>query len=64
MFRASSAHHQEVNVFNYTSMQPLVFSFCKSEIFGMCYHFVKKYVVMCGCIAMSFTITVSYSKII
>ena len=27
MFRASSAHPQEVNVFNYTSMYPLVFSF-------------------------------------
>jgi len=27
MFRASSAHPQEVNVVNYTCMQPLVFSF-------------------------------------
>jgi len=27
MFRASSAHPQEVNVFNCTCMQPLVFSF-------------------------------------
>jgi len=27
MFRASSAHSQEVNVFNYTRMQLLVFSF-------------------------------------
>jgi len=27
MFRASSAHSQEVNVVNYTCMQPLVFSF-------------------------------------
>jgi len=27
MFRASSAHPQEVNVINYTCMQPLVFSF-------------------------------------
>jgi len=27
MFRASSAHHQEVNVVNCTRMQPLVFSF-------------------------------------
>jgi len=26
MFRASSAHPQEVNVVNYTCMQPLVFS--------------------------------------
>jgi len=27
MLRASSAHPQEVNVVNYTCMQPLVFSF-------------------------------------
>jgi hypothetical protein len=27
MFRASSAHSQEVNIVNYTCMQPLVFSF-------------------------------------
>ena len=27
MFRASSAHPQEVNVVNYTCMQPPVFSF-------------------------------------
>ena len=27
MFRASFAHPQEVNVVNYTCMQPLVFSF-------------------------------------
>ena len=27
MFRASSAHPQEVNVVNYTCMHPLVFSF-------------------------------------
>jgi len=27
MFRASSAHPQEVNVVNYTCVQPLVFSF-------------------------------------
>jgi len=27
MFRASSAHPQEVNVVNYICMQPLVFSF-------------------------------------
>jgi len=32
MFRASSAHPQEFNVVNYTCMQPLVFSFCKSEL--------------------------------
>jgi len=61
MFWASSAHPQEVSVFNYTCMQALVFSFCTSEIFGMCYHFVKKYIVMCGCIAMSCTITVNVS---
>ena len=29
MFRASSAHLQEVNDVNCTCMQPLVFSFCK-----------------------------------
>ena len=32
MFRASSAHLQEVNNVNCTCMQPLVFSFCKSEL--------------------------------
>jgi len=32
MFRASSAHLQEVNDVNCTCMQPLVFSFCKSEL--------------------------------
>ena len=31
MFRVSSAHLQEVNDVNCTCMQPLVFSFCKSE---------------------------------
>jgi len=30
MFRASSAHLQEVNDVNCTCMLPLVFSFCKS----------------------------------
>ena len=32
MFRASSAHLQEVNDVNFTCMQPLIFSFCKSEL--------------------------------
>jgi hypothetical protein len=32
MFLASSAHLQEVNDVNCTCMQPLVFSFCKSEL--------------------------------
>ena len=38
MFQASSAHPQEVNVVNCTCMQPLVFSFCKSENTRGCIH--------------------------
>ena len=36
MFRASSARLQEVNDVNCTCMQPLVFSFCKSELLLYC----------------------------
>jgi len=36
MFRASSAHPQEVNDVNCTCMQPLVFSFSKSELLLYC----------------------------
>jgi len=54
MFRASSAHPQEVNVVNCTCMQPLVFSFCKSELLlycawnmlSFCYK-VNRYVWLC-----------------
>ena len=36
MFRASSAHLQEVSDVNCTCMQPLLFSFCKSELLLYC----------------------------
>jgi len=37
MFRASSAHPQEVNVVNYTCMQPLVFSLSAGGLNPACF---------------------------
>ena len=45
MFRASSAHLQEVNDVNCTCMQPLVFSFSAG---GRLVHLLKKIVYQVG----------------
>jgi len=61
MFRASSAHLQEVNDANllvcglWCSQSVKV----KVIVLGICYHFVKKETTMCGCIALCWTIRLS-----
>ena len=65
MFRASSAHLQGVSDVNCTCMQPLVFSFCKSELLLYCIWNMLSFTSTHSCFLFNKMITYSkYNKAI